>query len=382
MDLRDRDNCERVVAALQAVPESRFSELSAEIKNLMLVERSIDAEITDLERSISRSEIEHRMSASSAPKPTTMHVHAFYILNDNNSWTLRIDSDLSSFSDFINRVEFRVGSTERVVWERQEIGCRPFQKLNGVTLTREWGHISEVVPVHVALFLGYPDQLYEVPGEEFRFLANHSRFCTLVDLFKIICMYIKSKQLSSDDDPSYFTPDPTLHRMLYPQHPVNHPVSFASLLETMKMHFKNPAGPFEFTVQVDPNNTSPTTTEQVYAITVEVPQLPDESVSNNLKGNKLTLIDTVQQLDNKLAAELVTPIEENRDKAVFLSKLAQNPVGLLQDILKNPTGTAKNVQSLNSIDYSKMATSDDFYRLPWAVAAAAHIVQDQKTLAS
>lgn len=381
VDLRDKDNCEKLISALSGVPDPRIAQLSLEIQELMSAERELDAEITAISREISLAEIQRKMSASSAH--AKMHVHAFYTIDQaEKEWQLRVDSDLV-FSDYIQRVEFRFQeeTPHLVVWDRRDDSSKFQKPQHGVILTRPLHHAGPYpLPVQVSLYVGYPDQLYEVPAE-FHSIANNSRFSTLVDLFKIICMYIRSQQLSSDDDPSYFTPDAVLHRMLYSHHPANHPVSFASLLDTMKAHFRHPAGPFEFTVNLDPAITDPASTERVHVLTVEVPKTVDESVNNTVKGNKLLLNDTVNLVDEELA-RISNPVIEGRDRAIFLTHLAENPVGLLQEILKNPTGAVRNVESTNKVDYSKMTTSDDFYRLPWAVAAAAHIVQEQRTMAS
>jgi hypothetical protein len=358
MDLRNKASYETLLRDLGSMPE--FSGIVEDISKLAETEAEIDEEIHSLSRLILQTEIERQQAAISNHVTRPIRVHAFYMVDAKN-WTLRIDNE--KFSDFFNRVEFNMGN-EHVVWERTS------PSVQGVTLTRP---ISSAGTVTVRMTLGYPNQLYEVPAPFRPFIA--SRFCNMVDMFRIVCDYIKQHQLSSDEDPSYFAPDQVLHNMLYPQFPLNHPVGFATLLDALKTHFKRPAGPLEFTVSIDQTRTDPATTEQVFGVLVETSGEYDDSATETVKKNQDVLVTTVAQVDTNIV-RLTSGIEEVKDTSLFLSRLSASPIGVISEILKNPTGVAKNVESTNMIDYTQMVTGDGFYRLPWAIAAAAQLVQD------
>ena len=188
-----------------------------------------------------------------------------------------------------------------------------------------------------------------------------------MNIFKLICDHIKRHHLSSDDDPSYFTPDGVLHKLLYPNHPANHPVSFASLLDVIKSHFKRP-GPFKIEYEV-----KEPVQEKVCEIVVQVPHKFDPKLLSLISDNEKKLHGALAKVDGDIAS-CSADIETVGCDTVFLDKIAANPIAQLLEITNKPTGLVKNVQSAGKVDYTNMATTCEFYKQPWAIPAAAFVV--------
>ena len=111
---------------------------------------------------------------------------------------------------------------------------------------------------------------------------------------------------------------------------------------------------------------------------IEVPEKVDNKVSELISENEKKLVDALAAVDRDIADLSHNGFEDMGSDAVFLDKLAVNPIKLIQEILLNPTGVVRNVESAGKIDYTQMTTSDEFYRLPWALAAAAHVVSENR----
>ena len=356
MDLRNRDNYSAVIESLKSVKSPRYSQFGEMISHLAAEEAKLDQEIFSLTNAITTKQVKDQQNHN-VSNLGTIRLHVFDMVHGKDV-TLRINtSEGHSFSKFIDRVDFKLPSGEIVSWNRSDEVC------DGITISRGFqnGGKAEIV-VHVS----YKDCLYSVPGKLEGGSVHHMTF---VQLFKQICAYIKNHNLSSNDDPSYFTPDPFLHDLLYPTHPKDHPVSFASLLEAIRTHFKTP-GPFHITHQIG-------TPEQVFDLLVNFPIESDHTLSQAVLAAENKLSSKLEQIDKEIGV-LTNNIGQLGDEVSFLDKLCHNPVEYLKEVIETPSGTVKGTESVGLIDYMQLATSHEFYRQPWAVAAAAHLVGEQK----
>ena len=376
MDLRDRDNLEQAIAKLGAVSDFKPCER-------MLVEQAAKDAALNAElhacKLVEMVSVNRAASAIGASVLSTLRIHVFHAiqtLKDGTSeFMLRLDGKHSSLqlSDFVSKLKVQVHPTgEALAWTRSAT-----ESIDGISLTRrlvagEAGANQVEITIHV----DYKNCLLPLPLELQTFNGKGVRFMDFLNLFKLICNYIRANKLSSNDDPSYFTPDTVLHKILYPNHPKNHPVSFASLLEVVRAQIKAP-GPFKIVHLIDPAQSDPTKTEQVFDITVQVPEAADDHTSTLLDETEKSFQEKLLSADTRIAQSLVG-LDQVTNDAKFLDRLARNPVAFLQEIITNPTGTVANVPSAGLIDFTQMSTSHEFYRQPWAVAAAAHVVGEQR----
>jgi hypothetical protein len=369
MDLRNRENQEELINSLRAIPSTRFGALADHISKLVAEEAKLDKEIVCLTSRVSEKEIKDHMPAvGDAPHISNLRLHVFDQRQKGtygvDEYTLRLSGEMHEsdmcFSDFVSRVDMKLNSGEIVSWNRSGD-----EKLDGIILTRpvSGGHQAVELSVHV----NYRNCLYAVPTSLTK--SSYVEHMTFVQLFKQIVGYIKSHHLSSNDDPSYFTPDNVLHDMLYPNHPRNHPVSFASLLEVIRNQFKLP-GPFKFVHQLGQ-------AEQIFDLMVHAPVPMSANEQMTLEESERRLNDKLIQIDREIG-DLASGIDGIGKEATFLDRLANNPAEYLQEIINTPTGEVKNVESAGLIDYLQLATSYEFYSQPWAVAAAAHLVSEQR----
>jgi hypothetical protein len=361
MDLRDRESFSTIIKGLQEVPSSAYTRAAEEIRMAAGRDAQLDREILATSCAIKVSESTQRVASLGSWTDGVCRLHVFETANEADEKCLRIDAaELRGYhmSDFVNRIDVKFApSTETVTWTRSSsVAC------DGITITRQGWKSAEIF-VHV----DYENGLLAVPPE----LGGHDvQFCNVTNMFKLICHYIKKHELSSDDDPSYFTPDSVLHKLLYPNHPHNHPVSFASLLDVIKNHFKRP-GPF----RIDFGAGSQ---EKVFEIVVQIAKRVDGRLSDLVGENERKLEIELLKVDEEIAL-LGKDLEPLACDTLFLNKLISNPIGYLCDILEMPTGVMKNVESSGKIDYTQMGTSYEFYKQPWAIGAAAFVVNDGST---
>ena len=366
MDLRNRENFEEIVNALKAVPSEQLHALAAQIENAAAQDTQLDREAMAVTAALIEKEAGRRAHTVESAQ-SKLRIHVFSMAGRSRSgvqeYSLRLNGELANsdltFSDFISRVDIKLPSGEGITWNRTE------ESADGLTVTRpvSTGDQTAELVMHVA----YKNCLYEVPSSLTK--TGSAQYLNFVQLFRLVCGYIKANNLSSNDDPSYFTPDAVIHQILYPSHPKNHPVSFASLLEAMRLHFKAP-GPFTVKYRIgDP--------EQVMDLLVQVPGQIDRRVSSLVEEAERKLADKVSQIDKEIGA-LTADIDSLADDATFLERLTANPIEFIQEIVNTPTGITKGVESAGTIDYLQLATSYEFYKQPWAIAAAAHLVNEQK----
>ena len=365
MDLRNRDSYDQIVKDLSAAPSESLRHIAKRLSELAQSESRIDREVSAVRTSLAEREARARM-AKIGTRSGVLRLHAFSIVEDSK-YVFRlcgdeIDEGASCFSDFVSKVELHISNSgESLSWVRAD------DSVDGITIVRPSGDMQIEVTLHV----NYRNCLYSVPGE---LLGTKQPYhLTLVELFKAICAYIKQHNLSSNDDPSYFTPDSLLHGLLYPNHPKDLPVSFASLLDVIRARFKAP-GPFKITHKIG----SP---EQVFDLVVQLPDLPDDSLNAKLEDADSRLAARLGELDREIA-DLSEGISDTARDATFLDKFAHNPAAFLADVIQTPTGAPAPVHSQGLVDYMSMATSHEFYSQPWAIAAAAYVVNEQKKEAS
>jgi len=358
MDLRDRESFSTIIKNLNDVPQVAAAIAAATEKDAQL-----DREILDVSNAIKVCESGKRVAALGSSTDGVCRLHVFdTIEKSDGTRCLRIDAaDLTTgdfhMSDFVSRIDVKLApSGETVTWLRDEnhVAC------DGITITRN-GWKSANISVHV----DYDNALFGVPNE-----LGDVQFCNVTNLFKVICNYIKNHELSSDDDPSYFTPDQLLHKLLYPNHPAKHPVSFASLLDVIKNHFKRP-GPFHITYSAGDH-------EKVFDIVIQLPKKYDSHLERLLEENEAKLAKELERIDSEIA-KLAQDIEYVGCDMRIIDKLIRDPIRYMCEILEMPTGVVKNVQSAGKIDYTQMGTSFEFYKQPWAVAAASFVVNGANT---
>ena len=362
VDLRNRDSYEEIVNDLKSVPSQSYSELARRLGETAATELAMDKEAMVHRTNLMEREARDRM-AKCGKTTGAVRIHAFSIVGPK-SYTFRLNSDDGSncFSNFVSKVDIIIApSNESVAWSRND------EPIDGLTLTRP-NPLSGDVVIEVSLHVNYKNCLYYVPS----WLAgNQGRHMTFVELFKAICAYIKVNNLSSNDDPSYFTPDAVIHDTLYPNHPKELPVSFASLLEAIRSRFKAP-GPFKIVHKIG-------SAEQVFDLIVQLPDQTDDE-----EGRSSKILNADQKLAGKLMeieeelSHMCSGIKGTGEDAHFLDKLALNPAGFLNEILRMPTGVPGPVESAGLVDYLSMTTSHEFYKQPWAVASAAYVVNEQK----
>ena len=346
MDLRDRENLDLIHARLLALGIADLADLKMQDQQLNTTLYSECTEEARMQKSCIRTW---------AIVPLRMHV--FNEIHGDEI-TVRLSGEVREgymMSDFVSEINMRT-ENEEVVWKRNE------ERIDGITLTRKsFNHLD------IEISINYPNSLLPVPSA----LGSKFLFADFINLFKIICEYIRSKNLSSNDDPSYFTPDDVLHKILYPNLPPNHPVSFASLLDVVRAQIK-PPGPFKIPFKIDSKQTDSTKTEKVFEIMVQIPQVQPVAIDTNL----LQFREEAQLKDEDIAkyAENLTEIT---NECAYLQKLVENPIGFMQSILLSPTGVAQ-IDSDGKIDYAQLTTSYDFYKQPWAVAAAAHVINEKR----
>ena len=362
MDLRNRENFANLIRNLRDVPSARFRDSADRIASFAKEDMRLEAEIANQLTLLYQREVSLKANANGSFSDLSCRIHVFDMKDEHGQTLVRIDAaELPGMtkgeyhmSDFVSKIDVKLfPSNETVSWSRSGE-----DRVDGVTISRN--HISKAeILVHV----DYEHALFSVPPE----LRHDVAFCNVTNIFKLICGHIKKHHLSSDDDPSYFTPDAVLHKLLYPTHPANHPVSFASLLDVIKSHFKRP-GPFKIDYEVKEPMS-----EKVCEIIVQVPHKFDPHALNLIRENETKLHDTLLKIDEEIAS-CSSGIESVGFDTVFLDKVANNPVGQLLEILNKPTGVVRDVQSVGKVDYTNMATSSEFYKQPWAVPAAAFVV--------
>lgn len=364
MDLRDRASFEVIRKNLDLVPSGKFQDLCKTLSSLTSEEHKVDRESGLLTTKLYEKEaIGKRVGKSFG----NLRLHAFFEAPSKNV-TFRLCGDEVGekyFSDFVSRVDITLHpSMEKVCWTRSTE-----TSVDGISISRP--NNGTLQAVEAVVHVNYRNCLYEAPAVLVG--GKQNQFMTFVDLFKSICGYIKAKNLSSNDDPSYFTPDTALHDMLYPNHPKDLPASFASLLEAIRNRFKTP-GPFSINHKVGMN-------ERIFDLVVHLPDVADCGLSTKVNEAERKLKDKLCQLDAEIASATSNVDQTARD-AKFLDKLAANPADYLRQILETPTGVAAPIESEGQIDYLNMTTSHEFYRQPWAVSAAAYVVNEQKKEAS
>jgi hypothetical protein len=364
VDLRDRDSFEQIAKSLSAVPAESYHDLAKRLNEIAAVEAGIDKEGLKLTTKLSETEARSRM-AKCGKSTGVLRLHAFSVLG-SKSYTFRLNGEESGesycFSDFISRVDITVSpSGEALTWTRAD------DPVDGISITR--ANTTAGSQIEAVVHVNYKNCIYPVPGWLLGNPTGTTHHLTFVDLFKAICGYIKLKNLSSNDDPSYFTPDVALHDLLYPNHPRELPVSFASLLEVIRARFKVP-GPFKITHKIG-------SVEQVFDLIVQLPDTFDDTISSRLEDADKKLFDKLLEIDAELAS-VCSNVKGTAQDTKFADKLIANPVGFLGDIIKMPTGAPVPVESVGLVDYLNMTTSHEFYKQPWAVAAAAYVVNEQK----
>jgi len=364
MDLRNRENFSQIVSDLKKVPSSKFRDSADRIAKLAEQDTRMDTEIANTLNSIHQKEISRKTLANGSCHNLACRMHVFHV-EEFGKKVVRIDAaELPAMtngeyhmSDFVSRIDVKLlPSGECVSWARSS------SSVDGITVSR-----PNVLKVEIEVHVDYEDALFAVPAELRDDDSANVSFCNFTNIFKLICGHIKRHHLSSDDDPSYFTPDAVLHKLLYPNHPVNHPVSFASLLDVIKSHFKRP-GPFKIEYEL-----KEPVREKVCEISVQAVHKFDPTLLSHISENERKLHDALSKVDAEIATHSAD-IETVGCDVVFLDKLAANPVAQLLDILNKPTGVVKDVQSVGKIDYTNMATTCEFYKQPWAVPAAAFVV--------
>ena len=330
MDLRDRENLDLLAARL--VP--KYADFFANVFSAL---KTRDEELT---AQVYASNLVEEGYSIRTWETVPLRVHVF--VNESNLLRIEGRIDGGFFSDFVSKIDFQ----DNTQWVRSNTN-----PVDGVTCAT-----TGACTLHVA----YPNMLLPVPPE----LGDNYKYMDFMNLFKLICKYIQVHQLSSNDDPSYFTPDEVLHKILYPNHPVNHPVSFASLIDVVRTQIK-PPGPFVINHPGDKK-------EQVFEIMVQ-----KHSTSRMIEHAAIQKYNqALAEIDQEIA-KCVANIQDENDEAMFLDKLAANPIGFMQEIINNPTGKPVKITGDN-IDYTEMITSHEFYKQPWAIAAAAHVVNEQK----
>jgi hypothetical protein len=370
MDLRNRDSYEQIVKDLYSVPSEPLHQLGRRLSDLSQTESKQDKESSSVRTGLFEREARSRM-AKVGKRSGVMRLHAFSMIDEaKNSFSFRLCGDeiddSSCFSDFVSKVEIHITpSGESLSWVRGE------EPTDGITISRSMENKSRDIQIETTLHVNYRNCLYTVPGELLGTQQPHH--VTFVELFRGICGYIKQHNLSSNDDPSYFTPDALLHGLLYPNHPKALPVSFASLLDVIRARFKAP-GPFKVVHKIG----SP---EQVFDLVVQLPDSTDDTLISKLEDADQRLAGRMAELDSEMA-ELTSGIKETAEDALFLDKFCKNPVAFLADIIQMPTGAPAPVHSQGMVDFMNMATSHEFYKQPWAIAAAAYVVNEQKKEAS
>lgn len=369
MDLRNRDNYQQIVKELQEVPSERYAQMARLISEIAARDTALDREVVacwgSLEEKSSKTRIAHVGRSQGI-----LRLHVFSTLeNANKTFSLRISGELSasscSFSDFVSRVDIRLPS-DNVSWTRNTDDSG--EAIEGISVNHR-AIPNENATAELIVHVNYRNCLYHVPAS-LSGKQHTAGYMSFVHLFRHICAYIKTHNLSSYDDPSYFTPDQTLHELLYPNHPHRLPVSFASLLEAIRTHCKVP-GPFKIVHKIGSQ-------EQVFDLLVQLPdEQNDNSIPTILSDAERKLALKLNEIDRDVA-EITDNLKEAALEAAFLDLLAANPAQYLHQILETPTGINKEVQSTGNIDYLQMATSFEFYKQPWAVAAAAYVINEQK----
>ena len=365
MDLRNRDNFAEIIQNLRGVPSSRFRDSAERIASLAQQDTRLETEIANHLTQVYQREVARKANANGSFSELSCRIHVFDMKDEQGESLLRIDAaELPGMthgqyhmSDFVSKIDVKLfPSGETVSWSRGQ------GAVDGITVSRQ-----NIAKAEILVHVDYEHALFSVPRE----LRHDVAFCNVTNIFKLICGHIKKNHLSSDDDPSYFTPDAVLHKLLYPSHPANHPVSFASLLDVIKSHFKRP-GPFKIDYEI-----KEAMQEKVCEIVVQVPHKFDPQVLTLIRDNEAKLHDTLLKLDEEIASSS-SGIESLGFDAVFLEKVATNPIAQLLEILNRPTGVVRDVQSIGKVDYTNMATTSDFYKQPWAVPAAAFVVGGAK----
>jgi hypothetical protein len=367
-DLRDRDSYEQIIKNLNSVPAESYHQLSKRLQESAVTEAGLDKEGLSLRTNLAENEARSRM-AKCGKSTGVIRLHSFSIIGPK-SFTFRLNANDTgesySFSDFVSKVDISLSpSGESLTWVRAD------DSVDGISVTRPAS--AGVTNIEAVVHVNYKNCLYPVAGWLLGDKVGTIHHLTFVDLFKAICAYIKLKNLSSNDDPSYFTPDVALHDLLYPNHPKDLPVSFASLLEVIRARFKVP-GPFKISHKIG----SP---EQVFDLIVQLPDAADDSLSNKLEDADKKLSDKLLELDNELGS-LCSNFKQTAQDSKFLDKLSANPVGFLGDLIKMPTGAPVPVESAGLVDYLNMTTSHEFYKQPWAIPAAAYVINEQRKEAS
>lgn len=355
MDLRNRDSFETTIMELNAVPADALRDLAQRLHALAQEDRQIDQNAVSESTLLMEAEALARMRHVGRQQGT-LRIHAFSSINSDKSFSLRVSSDEVCFSNFVSRVDLKLPTGETVVWNRQS--CE--EGTEGITVERPFSGSGNV---EIAIHVTYENCLYSVPAV---LGGGHMSF---VNLFKTICGYIKDRNLSSNDDPSYFTPDSVLHDLLYPNHIKQHPVSFASLLEAVRSHFKAP-GPFTFSHAIGGQ-------EQIFDLRVQLPDLVENATSVAIEEAERKLAHKLGEIDREIG-QLTSGLEGTAKNARFLDKVAANPVEFFQQILETPTGTPPKIESAGLVDYMQLTTCHEFYKQPWAVAAATYVTNQQK----
>ena len=360
MDLRNRDGFEKIITELNGVPAEQPRDLAQRLHALATEDRATDLAAMSESTTLLETEALARMRRV-GHRQGRLRIHVFSSVervNGRENFSLRVCSDELCLSSFVNRVDLKLSGGETVAWTRQSND----DAVDGVTVDRPLGSGGEV---EISIHVSYENCLYAVPA----IIARDGKYMSFVHLFKALCAYIKEHNLSSNDDPSYFTPDQALHDLLYPNHPKQHPVSFASLLEVIRAHFK-PVGPFRIVHKIG----GP---EQVFDLKVQLPDEVDDSASVALEEAERKLANKLNEIDREIG-DLTAGIEQLARNTRFIDKVAANPIEFFQQVLHTPTGAPNKIESAGLVDYMQMSTCHEFYQQPWAVAAATFVINEQK----
>jgi hypothetical protein len=213
-------------------------------------------------------------------------------------------------------------------------------------------------------------ELLEIPKE----LATltQSQVVNIPQFYRALCFYIKSQNLIFPDDASAFQVDPFLST--YFDLPVGTKQPLAYLIIRMRERFKqNGVITINHRLRFDEDSAA---NEQVYDIAVDTTdsRLISDSLPNGVEYQQASRI--IGDLDKEIS-ELSAQLKSHLLRESFLKDFAKNPLLTIKALLSTPPKSVPDnaVFGASWLDHIRDIKHADFYRQPWAIAAASQLLE-------
>jgi len=395
MDFRDKRNLE-VVGELVA---QYFPDEVETFARLQRLEQVLDEELT--RRQIALKEVQSLVENRIAPliNQRIFRLHIFHLHENQTgadgelssyvprdlshqtmapSWTLRIQGALLTqqrfhskyrFSDVFEKVIITT-EDETIVWDKKTIQSADID-CDGIELKRS---TEREIDIQIVFMVDRrKTELLELPSE----LASLTGYqlVNIPQFYRAMCNYIKAHSLILPDDASSFLVDPFLSSFF--DLPPNSKQPLSHLIYRMRERFRqNGIFSISHRLRFDFDSTA---SEQVFDMSVEVadPRVVSESLPQSAEFQQSSRI--ISDLDKEIS-EKVGVLKAHLAREAFVTDFAKNPILAMKALLDNPPKVLPGEVAAGAtwLDHVRDIKHAEFYKQPWAVAAAGVFIENAK----